>query len=257
MTELPEWLQKELPELRKETVLSYEGNQYVVTYPDDTKENFSELEEAYDSVDSKEYNLYLDESLPGYDGSGMFFGEVDENKGTGRLMMSFTDKDHYDSLVEEYEEFLQVAKEYDNNSNDFVNSYKFVNQHPAFWVRGTNEKTFDWATASHAEYGKAKLTLSMIKKDDKPHFWCIETGQHQDPEYIYRYLDPRLESHGDTVEEAFITLASLIKKFFNNDGTEIPNVEYEKQEWVKDLENSIDKIKDWHSITVFWYIYMY
>lgn len=218
MTQLPQWLLDELPEPRKETTLIYENEQYGIRDVNNHETFYSSLEEAYDSVDCKNTNLAFAKNIPD-NNDGIFFGEIGES-GTGRLFMALTDQDHYDMLVDDYEEFLKIAKEYENDYENFVLAYNFVDKHPAFWIRTKNEKTLTWLTDGHVNTHNGCLMLDMIVEDDGSHYWQIETGQHVQDSYTERYLDVSLTSTGLSAEEAFIELARKIYDKFDMDGSE-------------------------------------
>ena len=82
---------------------------------------------------------------------------------------------------------------------------------------------------------------------------CLETGAHVDKVsdsvkiYQEHYHDYRLDVCADSFEQAFIQLAELLYKFFDNHGIERPDVEYLKPQWVLELEQQVVECKKWEA----------
>lgn len=243
MVNLPEWFLEELPEIQEPALLMYKDNQYFAVSPSKEKIAFSIIDEAYDHI-KKSWKLEVDfdESLPEHKkGRTRIYGSR-TTIGT-RLFISSTDSHKIKKFEKDYEYFLNIAEQYKNNPNDFRIVYQFVDTHPAFWSRASKEHPWNWDTYGHCDGHIGKLSLSPIfnKDEEETYDWIIETGPHVEPDYNERYHDYRLDSHGSTVEEAFINLAMLINKFFNLDGTEKENVEHKKPDWIVEIEKRLEE----------------
>jgi len=242
MTTLPEWLLKELPEIKEPSTLSYENGEYIALSPNGLKKTFNTIDEAYDYA-QKEWNseVELDKSLPEYHENSLHVWGKRSNHGV-RILISSSDKKKLKELEEDYEEFLKLAEEYYSNPEDFNIVYRFVDCHPAFWNRHSKEHPWLWSTEGHCALHNGKLTLEPVFEQGK-HSWFIETGSHVETDYNTRYHDYRLDSKGETVEEAFVNLAKLIDKFYNLDGSDKGDVPHIKPQWILNLEKSLEKRK--------------
>lgn len=237
MTKLPAWLLAELPDRKAPALLLYKDNKYTSISPDNQEKTFDSIDEAYDYIKKDlELEVEFDESLPEYKKNGRIRGKTTENG--IRALISFTDDSRLKKLEQEYEYFLEIAKEYSENPNDFEICYNFVNTHPAFWIRPLKRNLWHWETYGHCAGHKGRLTLEPFFHEDGTYLWKIETGEHVYPEYDECYYNYRLDAFGNTVEEAFIESARLINKFFNNDGTQKANIPHNKPQWVLEVEKA-------------------
>lgn len=248
MTKLPEWFLKELPEIEEPATLLYRDGKYVAVAPGGEEKFFETLDESYNYINGQ-WNLEVefDKSLPEVEDDefrsedlNFVFGKSDE-KGSRQLFASNPDARKLASFEETYNEFLKVAEKLGNNPGDFATAYNFVDAHPAFWNRPSKENPWTWMTVGHCSAHNGRLSLDPFFEEDGSYIWKIETGSHVDDDYSGRYYDYRLDSYGKTVEEAYINLAQLIDKFYNNDGTEKEEVPHIKPKWIIDLEKSTAK----------------
>lgn len=240
-TVLPEWLQNELPPHEKRNVISYSDGLFRFSVSD---QSFTNLIEAYDASrgNKGEYQTVLDESVNGHGGKltgGMFFCDSEEGKNSSRLLISHTTEDTEDLLKFDYGIWLTKQNpKYLKNQNDAVEAYNWLQHHPIFWHRYTEEKTFDWETAS----GLKDLSTWVYRHKGKPNV-SLEHGSHVPPNYKEFYHDPRLDVSARTFEKAYIKLAKKVNKFFAPDGTERPDVKYKKNKFEEQLDEVFSKAK--------------
>lgn len=245
MTKLPEWLLKELPEIKEPAILKYESGQYIALSPENEEAHFNTVDEAYDYA-TREWNLEVvfDRSLPEHDQSEfndiMIWGERTKNGVRG--LSSRPDGEKMKKLIEDYENFLKLAEDYKKEPDNFKIVYQFVDSHPAFWNRPNAEIPWSWMTYGHCALHNGKLTAEPLFEEGGTYLWAIETGSHIEPEYTDRYHDYKLDSHGKTIEEAYINLAKNIVKFYNFDGTQKENVPHIKPQWILDVEKSLSRL---------------
>lgn len=190
------------------------------------------LDDVYDMASSFVEDVLLPE---GFD---LLFAVTEEQKqffrNPFRILPVFTDQDALDLLKYGFHQ-AQKAIEAFRQKPSFLRAYHMLDSHPAFWTRYEEEPTFEWETEGHAD----RLWKRPMSRGDGTFVWAIEAGQHIGPDYRYHYHDLRLDVYGPTIEEAYISLAHLMLKFFNDDGTEIPDVEYEKSELELILEERV------------------
>lgn len=240
--QLPEWLENELPDVKTHGSLSYVDGKYIATSPENDKAEFQTLEEAFDHMQNVfKSETTFNENLPEYEEAmGMFFTSKKVINNSVRALLSITDTERKATLEETFKSFLNLASKYENNPDEFMTAYYFVDSHPAFWTRNKNEKTWYWNTSGHCN----RMHVSPFKDHDDNMFWEIETGSHVEPKYKEHYHSPKLDSYGSTIEEAYLELASLVFKFYNNDGTAREEVPVPLKDWEIDLIKRIDKMKE-------------
>lgn len=216
---LPAWLAEYLPEPRPSITLSFDANKEVFLLGE---EDFDSVEAAYDSLDQDLHPVYFDKSIDGHGGSlvnGFFFCD---NK---RLLLSLTDEDRIEMLVEDYKTWVEVTDAtYQKNPNSFYDAYHWLQQHPAFWTAPRQEKTenkLTWVT----DHGLKSMWMTVVEDKDKIKVW-LEHGSHVGLEsqhttpYTHHYHDTRLDVTEETYEKAIIALAKNVNKYFATDGTE-------------------------------------
>lgn len=253
LPELPAWLREWVPEPRELLSLDYADGVYSIAGRD-----FPTLDGAYDWACSENLNFDISPSIPGEE-NGWVFGPVERALG-GRLYFSSTDQDKMMLLQYAYQEFLQAAEGYLANPTDFLRSYRFLDHHPAFWVRedrprrGQREElnpTWDWKTGGHAmALWQCPMALGpQDSEEQRAHYplgysWAMEAGGHVLPGLQHHYHDLRLDVYGTSLEDAHTQLAALVHKFFNLDGTEREGVEYEKSELELTLEARMNSLQE-------------
>lgn len=186
---------------------------------------FANLHDAHDFVKEN------------FDGAGTVFGKgVTEQmsisepdaQGLVRIVMSFTEDDAWHLMKWAYHQFLQLNDEYLSNPNDFTLAYNWLERHPAFWKKLDGAAKFErWSYENGLEF------LGTRVHRDEEHATPVIRLRHGamvEPERTMRYHDPRLNVNASSFEEAYIQLAALVHKFFDEKGAERENVEYEKNE---------------------------
>lgn len=241
MAHLPEWLDALIPELTLPVKLKYVDGKYYAHYPDGKEypdytlsEPFDSFEESYDSVKGESgLTVTFDDSLPETIDL-LFNGLITQNAGNGRsrAFISSTEADSLHLLEDSYKSWMKFAEnEYLQHTDDFLCAYYFVDRHPCFWTRDqvkSNRPGWDdnWRTYGYTQ----RIDHSVRFNADSSTRVTIsfETGPHHAPDYRIHSCDLRLETYGESYEDAMIKLAAKIHKFYNLDGSPRENVEYEK-----------------------------
>lgn len=117
---------------------------------------FSTVAEAYHYVRNElngnplfAKNIYVEEGASLSD--GMYTCKKDKKTKTFEVLMSWSHKERVSWLLDEYKEFLKLAKSYSKNKNDFYTAYQFLQQHPAFWHRFESSYNL-WETQNGLEH---------------------------------------------------------------------------------------------------------
>lgn len=131
--------------------------------------------------------------------------------------ISWTDENSLWLLQEAYASWLNFYREWQENKDDFLSAYYFIDQHPAFWTRLKHEKTFQWHTAD----GRPD-TIIPCRDDTGQVCISLETGGHVEPAYTEHYHDYRLDVTEPTFEEAIVALAKRVDEIFDETGCERP-----------------------------------
>lgn len=150
------------------------------------------------------------------------------------MLLSFTDAEHEWLAKSNYLHFLESALYYLEKPDDFLRAWTFVNNHPAFWYRYSEDKNY-WITN---EYSR-KVWIQPALNDQNEIVFMLEAGSAVEPERTSHYHDLRLDIWASSYNEGFIKLAALVHKFFHLDGSERENVEYEKSSLEKILEERV------------------
>lgn len=144
----------------------------------------------------------------------------DENSNFLVLIFSTTDKRRYKWLASSYHDFLGFAEAFEKEPN-FHNAYHFLDTHPAFWTcQDITVNPWVWDTYGHC----SRIEHNVFIEDGKT-MVMMETGEHVaspdvfSPPYKQHYHDPDLDTIAESFEEAFIELATLVARNFNNDGS--------------------------------------
>lgn len=114
-----------------------------------------------------------------------------------------------------YSRWLELVESYEDDPEDFVNSFNFVSRHPAFWTRRADEPTYSWKTSEH----HLKLWFQVSTDARGNTQFLFETGGHVEPHYLDTYHDTRLDTVSSSYEEGIVKLANSTRKLFNSDGT--------------------------------------
>jgi hypothetical protein len=251
--ELPAWLTDILPEPALPAIIKYHDENYFVHYPENGEypeskisEAFKTIVEAYDSIKIREIDPIFDDSLPELKDKdnrhGMISVESDIGSGFMRALISSTEDDHLKILQYHYSGWRESVDEYLNHPDDFLIAYYFLDGHPCFWTRELNSSNevrdpFAWKTSGHAMSLWAMPQFS--EKNSTGVTFMMEAGSHIAPAYTSKYHDLRLDVYGTSYEDAIIKTAALVHKFFDLEGNERENVEYEKSQLEVDLTISL------------------
>jgi hypothetical protein len=240
---LPDWLSSILPDPEIPVLLQFDNHQYLSVYPDGVIEKFSNVETAYKSIKKSGFTVKFDNSLPEltYPGGGII------TLPNGSSCISITSDTRKRLLEESYSGWFNGSgKRYSEGDTSFIGSYDFLDGHPCFWTRREDRDSIDkypyeWKTNGHVN----KFWFEIDRSEDRPNgiVFMMECGAHAVPDYTHHYRDFRFDVWADSFEDAVIQTAALIHKFFNLDGSDRENVEYEKSELELDIESSIEDFK--------------
>lgn len=263
---LPEWLREQLLPPREAVIISFEDGKYVVYNPhveeDEKRKAYDSIKDAYENNHELSSNMRIDDSvLKELDVEDSLFISYpsERNPKYSTMVVTTSDESRLMLLEYSYKSFLETAEKYREDPSNFRNAYSFVVDHPAFWIKpekfqkldkddsSESENTkwrrnYDWKTSCDQDVWTAPLFNKDKKTGELKHCWALEIGGHITDEYLYRYHDLRLDVYADTIEEAYVILAEKVNKFFNDDGTEKENVEYEKSALELELEERVAEL---------------
>lgn len=245
LPQLPQWLQELLPEPATPQLLSVTKDARLeLIQPDGSSRVFDSLEEAYRASREIDLDLKVAETVAKREGKedSFLLRFVSDIDGYSTLVLSYTDQDRLNALKRGYADFLENAQNYAAAPENFVNAWRFIDTHPAFWTAyDLKNKPLYWVQEGHTN----RLRLSVYRQDSVA-LVELETGSHVAPEYTEHYGDWRLEVAAESYELAIIELARRVALVHNLDGTDVENSEelFEKPNWVKELEERLEERLD-------------
>lgn len=231
-TELPQWIRDLTPEHKPFVMLDYDENtsEYVVSCDGVIEPaRYSTLDEAYEYTGQLEQEeemaigTLFTSRIPESDDthhSGMIFGPIDADSGTGRLYISGeTHDEHIRGLQYEYLIWSEVTcPAYSENTDDFMAAYDFIDHHPAFWISyDLPQKSIRmpmWETQGNAQY----LDVRPVKRDGEVVFHMVH-GMADNSRKKHT-VDERLRVKAASYEEAVIAVARMVDAVYAPDGTE-------------------------------------
>ena len=220
---VPSWMVSLMPDVRTPCVLSYNGEKYVVAAPDGIVSLFDSCRDAYKTCSD---NVIVDTNVPEYGPFGVFLINDEGPRSNSKVMLfPSNDQDRVEDIRLIYKDFLTLAERYKTDSSNFMKSYNFVINHPAFWFKKDAEPSF-WWEHSYSQ----KVWMEPTTDDNGNIVWMLEAGSRVLPGAHSHYHDMRLDVYAPTVEDGYVQLAALVHKFFHLDGTERENVDYEPSE---------------------------
>lgn len=212
---LPDWI--ELPPLRPYAYIDYRplSQVFSVDMGGEDFNAFETLEEAYEFCQGFDFEI-TDRALQE--------AGAENNNGfitlpNNRLLLVLNNIERWDMLQNDYHQAADNIHRWRAEPN-LDNAYYMLDTHPAFWTRHKEEPTWHWETNGH-------VNGFWFARGDN--CWMMEAGGHT-PDLTSTFHDIRLDVWGDTFEDCIMKMAELVDKFFNEDGTERENVEYEKSE---------------------------
>ncbi len=186
----------------------------------DLKQLFDVPSEAYD---------YIQEDLGGtprfhgkdLNSTGENMGGMFFEKGTNRLLISFTRDDNYRLLKSQYREFLKLNKRYQSNKKDWVLAYQWVQNHPAFYHQYPNDYEHwvidqGWESCWQSVYRKKGKPLVLLEHGS----WLDQTDENDQVLNVKTISshDIDLDSSATTYEKAVIKFAKRVNKYYNELG---------------------------------------
>lgn len=252
-TQLPDWLAAELPEVRPHGLVDVAGPRAVVyVAPDGGTTTFPDVETAYESLrgvdlEFSEELVRREDSVPG------LITFPSDREGLLTAWIAHNDTQDRTNLEEAFRESLEYAATYRRDGGSvFVSAFRYVDTHPAFWVRtaavdGAEPASWSWETDGHMNRVHLEVTTGGDGSGagDRAVLIELETGMHT-PDLTDHYDDPYLGAAGRTFEDAVIMLARNVALTFNDDGTETgsrpPNPWADQL--LADLQAQIEKTED-------------
>ena len=186
----------------------------------DLKQIFDLPSEAYDYIQEELQGTPRftgkDLNSAGENMGGMFF-----EKGTNRLLISFTADDNYRLLKSQYREFLKLNKRYQANKKDWVLAYQWVENHPAFYHKYPNDSEH-WVI----DQGWASCWQSVSRHKGQPYVllehgsWLDQTDDEGNIVNIKTVAshDIDLDTSAKTYEKAVIKFAKRVNKNYDERG---------------------------------------
>lgn len=227
---LPSWIDLPTPRTFAEIdfIASPDGDDaYILVHDGEIVYGSSDIYDVYEHA--KEYNFEFTAAAIEASGSEeTWLGvHLPRDDGMITLMLAINDVERWDMLQNDYHQAVENIETFraDNNA---ASAFDMLDTHPAFWTRRAAEPTWDWQTNGH---------MQDIWFAPTGGGWTMEAGGHTD-DFTSKFHDLRLDVYGNTFNDALIELAQKVDKFFNVDGTEIPDVEYEKS----NLELHLDEV---------------
>lgn len=229
--DLPFWLRKVLPEHLPHTELAFVNGKLRFSH---NGAEFLDYDSACDYADRLEdsYQLALDPSLEGHGGR---FSEGSTNTfnleevlpdGTvekgGYIFARHTELNET-RLRETYRKWItETVPAYDSNPDHFLTAFRWLSQHPIFWLRAEDGNDYEWLTSSGL---KSVEVGAYSDKQENLVVYVSPTGQH-DRSSNYQKLkeDPELSISAPTYEEVIIKLAKKVRGRYRLDGT--PQLSY-------------------------------
>ena len=122
-------------------------------------------------------------------------------------------------VKEDFDEFFKLRKQYLAEPDNFELAYRFVQEHPMSWVRMKPEHTVKTIWYPHEQ--ESLYPIFSETPGDGSYYWSLETGSHEEPDYVRRYFDPDLSVFSaSSPEAAYIELARRIESRFLPTGEE-------------------------------------
>lgn len=229
-SQLPDWLNTILPEVRPVAVIDTKNDKFTVTV-EGKSIIFNTITDAYnyasgnpggevftDRVKEKMINDLGAEDM--FNDGDMMTLPVDN--GMYQCMMTSTDSSHLGLLAEDIRVFRdETAPEYRKNRNDLKKAWDFIDTHPVFWVWNKDRNPFLWETSGHCD----RLAIFPMMTEDGLKI-VIESGEHvlvddesgHFPAGTMHYYNPDLDVIEDTWEEAICAFAAQVDTIFDDNG---------------------------------------
>lgn len=138
-----------------------------------------------------------------------------------------------------YHSFLESTLRYEKNPDDFNTAWHWLDRHPAFWSH-RSEDDYYWSTESNG-----RIWMGVSANREGKTYIMLEHGAAVRGSRTHHYHDIRLDVYAYTYEEAIIQLAAKVYQFFEVDGSEREDVEYEKSELELVLEEKVAALDDY------------
>lgn len=194
---LPDWLAKGLPKIKEPAIIYYSKDTDSYILSDHGIENFyTTLKEAYKEAKSRNIEFDFDINIPDDDCCNNYFKDYGTLFIDGTIYFAETPKYDLIFLEERYQQWLNKVTKYENDPQDFMSSYDFVNNHITLWEQAYADNPFSWKPNSN-------LIFVHPYEDDssKGIKWMILFG-------------PNNQVSDQSIEKAYIKLA---KKLYDGD----------------------------------------
>ena len=199
---------------------------------------FGDIENAYDFVQGDlKGNVIFAGDVKAFSGEDdpHWLSVASDKPGFSRMLLATTDDLHVGVAKYAYLKFLESTLRYEANPSDFFTAYYWLDHHPAFYTR-YKEDGNSWKTDNNDS-----IRLDLFKNESGQVTFSMEYGSSVPDARMEHYHDMRLDVYEKTYNDAIIALAARVHKFFDVDGSERPDVEYEKSELEILLEERMDE----------------
>lgn len=193
-------------------VVSWDGKVFTAT---GLKGEYVNIKDMYDVLEklNGDSDFIFDESVgnaPGVSSMGEMVFVDNKNQD---ILLGYLNPDT--NAYFSYYRFLSLAKEWLDNQENAMLAYNFINLHPAFWYRDTNERyQYDWITT-----GGQKTMDIWVSDDDKGRMVVsLEHGEAVNPERNYHAHNSRLDIYAYSFEDAYIKMAKAVHRLFDLSG---------------------------------------
>lgn len=143
------------------------------------------------------------------------------------------------SLETAYAHSWIMAKEYHEDPHSFIKAFRYINTHPAFWWRESDDADSVWLTSNYQD----RIWCETVG-GSHDYQWALEAGRNIAPSYTSHYHDLRLDVYGVPVEFAYLKLAAIVDQVFDDDGVERDNIEHLDSPLMKEVEKRYDDWKE-------------
>lgn len=148
-----------------------------------------------------------------------------------------------ESLAHPLDAALTRATLYRRDPHDFPTAWRFLDGHPAFWVRLPD------GIQTNGAMNEAALMWYDTNKDGTPTM-SLETGEHVLTDYKdgdthgFRYHDYLLDSDAETFESAVIEMAQKVDHYYDGDGQPHTELKEEAYNTISDGWRSLSDTED-------------
>lgn len=215
---LPEWLSSKLRNPLPATAINGENDKYSVIFPDGSQapqdKEFNEFSEAYAyALEHTGENIVLQGDAQKFHGT-----LKSDDEGSYEVYESYTDQDRYNKIVNDFNDFQDIALKYHAVPSDFMRSYNFVMRHPAFWVAEPLAHEEDGRTLNWSTNYQDRIVVYPIQDGADDIMWLVNAESHLLDNVFGDDSQEDLSHQSVTIEEAYIKVAEKLATVYNDNG---------------------------------------